>query len=178
VLRKFPSLKVSLSEGGIGWIPYFLDRMDWTYERHHVWTGQDFGGRLPSEVFRDQVVTCFIDDPSGIALRHRVGIDNICWEADYPHSDSTWPGSPELLVQSIRELPADEVDKITHANAMRHFRFDPFAVRPREKCTVGALRAGAADVDTTPRPALRPRPDGLRHTRATDLLTPGIAGRR
>jgi predicted TIM-barrel fold metal-dependent hydrolase len=152
VLRKFPDLKVSLSEGGIGWIPYFLERMDWTYKRQHRWTGQDFGSRLPSDVFRDQIVTCFIDDAAGLALRHLVGIDSICWEADYPHSDSTWPVSPETLMDSLGGVPDEEIDLITHRNAMRHFRFDPFAHRAREESTVGALRARAreAGVDTTP----------------------------
>ena len=51
VLRKFPDLKVALSEGGIGWVPYFLERIDYNYDRHHAWTGQDFGDALPSEVF-------------------------------------------------------------------------------------------------------------------------------
>ena len=101
VLRKFPDLRVALSEGGIGWIPYFLERVDWIYKRHHPWTGQDFGDRLPSEVFRERIVTCFIDDPSGLESRHRVGIDTICWEGDYPHSDSTWPTSPEILAKSL-----------------------------------------------------------------------------
>jgi predicted TIM-barrel fold metal-dependent hydrolase len=179
VLRKFPDLKVALSEGGIGWIPYFLDRMDWTYNRHHRWTGQDFGPKLPSEVFRERIVTCFIDDPSGVELRHHVGIDSICWEADYPHSDSTWPTSPELLWESIGGLPDDEIDKITYENALRHYRFDPFAHRPKEQCTVGALRAGAKDVDTTPRPAAAAvGAERHRHTRASDLLQPGIAGKR
>ena len=66
VLRKFPDLRVSLSEGGIGWMPYFCDRVDWIYTRHHQWTGQDFGDRLPSEVFLERVVLCFIDDPAGV----------------------------------------------------------------------------------------------------------------
>ena len=181
VLRKFRALKVALSEGGIGWIPYFLDRMDWTYNRHHRWTGQDFAGRLPSEVFRERIVTCFIDDPSGVELRHRVGIDGICWEADYPHSDSTWPSSPEMLWAQVAGLPDDEIAKITYENALRHYRFDPFAHRPKDACTVGALRAGARDVDTTPRPAAGAAVAGSarqRHTRASDLLQPGIAGKR
>jgi predicted TIM-barrel fold metal-dependent hydrolase len=151
VLRKFPDLKFSLSEGGIGWIPYFHDRMDWTYERQSPWTGQDFGDRLPSQVFREQVVVCFIDDPAGMKLRHDVGIDRITWEVDYPHSDSTWPTSPERLWKSLDGVPDNEIDKITHLNAMRHFRYDPFTNRPREQCTVEALRALAADVDVTPK---------------------------
>jgi predicted TIM-barrel fold metal-dependent hydrolase len=146
VLRRFPDLRIALSEGGIGWLPYFYDRVDWIYARHRFWTGQDFGGRLPSEVFRERVVTCFIDDPAGVAMLERVGTDNVCWEADYPHSDSTWPTSPEQLATSIEAAGLDDetVRKITHANAMHHFRFDPFAHRPPERCTVGALRAEAA----------------------------------
>ncbi len=91
VLKNFPDLRVALSEGGTGWIPYFLERVDRTFEMHHAWTLQDFGGRLPSEVFRQHFLTCFISDPVGIEMRERIGIDNICWEADYPHSDSMWP---------------------------------------------------------------------------------------
>ena len=97
VLKVFPDLRVALSEGGTGWIPYFLERVDRTYEMHHAWTLQDFGGRLPSEVFRQHFLTCFISDPVGVAMRDRIGIDNIAWEADYPHSDSMWPGAPEEL---------------------------------------------------------------------------------
>jgi predicted TIM-barrel fold metal-dependent hydrolase len=166
VLRRFPDLRVALSEGGIGWIPYFLDRVDWIYTRHHAWTGQDFGDRLPSQVFRERIVTCFIDDPVGVEVRHRVGVETICWEADYPHSDSTWPTSPEMLSKSLAGVPDDEVDAITHTNAMRHFRYDAFAQWPREACTVGALRARSADVDVAPKSVGR---RGPKMTMATDL---------
>jgi predicted TIM-barrel fold metal-dependent hydrolase len=169
VLRKFPDLRVALSEGGIGWIPYFLERLDWIYTRHHAWTGQDFGSRLPSEVFRERIVTCFIDDPTGVVIRDRIGVETICWECDYPHSDSTWPTSPELLMKSLDGVPDADIDAMTHLNAMRHFRFDPFAVRPREQCTVGALRAGATDVDTAPRSVAR-RGTAPKMTKSQDLL--------
>jgi predicted TIM-barrel fold metal-dependent hydrolase len=167
VLRKFPALKFSLSEGGIGWIPYLMDRLDWIYTRHHLWTGQDFGDKLPSEILRERVVTCFIDDPTGMEIRHRVGIGGICWESDYPHSDSTWPVSPETFAASAEGVPGAEIDQITHLNAMRHFSFDPFAHRPREHCTVGALRAEASGVDVTPRSLGR---RGSRMTKANDLV--------
>jgi predicted TIM-barrel fold metal-dependent hydrolase len=151
IFRKFPTIKIAMSEGGIGWIPYALERMDYVHEHHHAWTGADFGGRRPSDVYRDHIVTCFIDDASGLEQRHRVGIDSITWECDYPHSDSTWPHSPELLGKTLDGIPDDEVDKMTHGNAMRVYQFDPFPIRPRERCTVGALRAEAADVDTSVR---------------------------
>lgn len=93
-VKEYPDLKIALSEGGTGWIPYFLERADRTYEMHSTWTGQDFKGKKPSEVFRDHFLTCFISDHVGVQLRNAVGIDNICWEADYPHSDSMWPAPP------------------------------------------------------------------------------------
>ena len=151
VLRKFPTLRVALSEGGIGWIPYFLERVDYVYRHHHAWTGQDFGGMLPSEVFNERFITCFIDDAFGVESRGHLNLDNVTWECDYPHSDSTWPTAPETVMQSLVGVSDDDIDRITHRNALRHFQYDPFSYRPREECTVGALRAEAIDVDITPR---------------------------
>jgi len=174
VLRRFPDLRIALSEGGIGWVPYFCDRIDWIYTRHHPWTGQDYGGRLPSEVFLERVVLCFIDDPAGTANLDRMNVDTVCWEADYPHSDSTWPISPETLWPSIDGLTDDVIDRITHGNALRHYRYE--LPGPREECTVGALRARAADVDVAPRAASSRRVE--RHTGAMELIHIGEAGKR
>jgi len=149
ILREYPTLKFALSEGGIGWIPYFLERADYVYQHHKAWTHQDFGDKLPSDVFREHVVTCFIDDEFGIKNRHEIGVDTMTWECDYPHSDTTWPKAPEVLSRCFKDVPDAEIDKITHENAMRHFNFDPFAHIPRAQCTVGALRAQATDVDMT-----------------------------
>jgi hypothetical protein len=144
VLHTFPGLRFALSEGGIGWIPYFLERADYVYRHHRDWTGADLGGHLPSELFLDRIICCFIDDEAGLEQRHKLNLANLTWECDYPHSDSTWPTSPEVLAPSLAGLPAGEVEQITHLNAMRLFRYDPFAHRPPERCTVGALRAEAA----------------------------------
>ena len=153
VFKEFRDLRVALSEGGTGWIPYFLDRLDRTYDMHHLWTGQDLGDELPSDVFRRHILTCFIADPVGVQLRETIGIDNICWEMDYPHSDSSWPTAPEELAAVCERytVPDDHVDKMTHENAMRWYRFDPFAHRPREQCTVGALRGEVAGHDVSER---------------------------
>jgi predicted TIM-barrel fold metal-dependent hydrolase len=172
IFKKFPRIKIAMSEGGIGWIPYALERMDYVYEHHHSWTGADFGGRRPSDVYRDHIVTCFIDDASGLELRHRVGVDSITWECDYPHSDSTWPHSPELLGKSLSGIPDDEVDKMTHLNAMRVFQFDPFAVRPKERCTVAALRGEASDVDISVRSLGRKNVGGMKATELAAIARP------
>jgi predicted TIM-barrel fold metal-dependent hydrolase len=156
MLRKFADLKVALSEGGIGWIPYFLERIDYNYDRHHAWTGQDFGSKLPSEVFNEHILTCFIDDKFGIASRGALDVDMVTWECDYPHSDSNWPESPEVLAQSMVDVSDSDVDKITHLNAMKHYDYDPFSVLGgRENCTVGALRKAVAGHDTAIRSRLR-----------------------
>jgi predicted TIM-barrel fold metal-dependent hydrolase len=149
VVKEFPSLRIALSEGGTGWIPYFLDRIDRTYDMHHLWTGQEFGDRLPSDVFREHFLTCFIADPVGVQMRSQIGIDNIAWECDYPHSDSSWPDAPEELARVAADVPDDELNKISHLNAMRWYSFDPFAHRARENCTVAALRAEAGDHDVS-----------------------------
>ena len=149
VLRKFPHLKVALSEGGIGWIPYFLERLDYNYQQHHRWTGQDFGDKLPSQVFNEHVITCFIDDHFGVASREYLDMSKVCWECDYPHSDSTWPTAPEKFMKQMDGVSREDIDRISHLNAMKHFSFDAFSAIPREECTVGALRRRAAGHDVS-----------------------------
>jgi len=163
-LQRYPDLKIALSEGGIGWIPYLLERADFTFEHHHQWTHTDFGGRRPSDIFREHFITCFIDDKFGIKNRHDIGIDIICYECDYPHSDTVWPETPEFLMRGLVGCTDDEINKMTHLNAMRAYSFDPFTHIRREDCTVGALRAKARHVDTAPRsaPGNRPIPEGDR----------------
>ena len=152
-LRRYPDLKIALSEGGIGWIPYVLERADYVYKHHRYWTHQDFGDKLPSDVFREHVISCFIDDAVGVRNRDLVGIDTITWECDYPHSDTTWPAAPEELAKALDGVPDADVRKMTYENAMRHFQYDPFAHVPPDKATVGALREQARHVDTTPKSA-------------------------
>jgi len=150
-IKQYPDIKFALTEGGTGWIPYFLERVDRTYDMHRAWTGQDFGDKLPSEVFREHFLTCFINDPFGVEVRHHVGIDNICWELDYPHSDSTWPHPGEELLAVCDGVSDAEIDKMTYQNAMRWYSFDPFSVRPKERCTVAALRAESPGHDVAER---------------------------
>jgi predicted TIM-barrel fold metal-dependent hydrolase len=147
--QRFPALRFALAEGDIGWIPYFLQRAEHTLARHNGWMRHDPPqGLSPSELFRERIVCCFIEDRVGVELLDHFNIDNVCWESDFPHSDSSWPDAPERLAALFAGVDDDTVEKITYRNAMTHFRFDPFATRPREACTARALRADAADVDT------------------------------
>jgi predicted TIM-barrel fold metal-dependent hydrolase len=151
VFKQYRDLRVALSEGGTGWIPYFLDRLDRTYEMHHLWTGQDFGGEMPSDVFRQHFLTCFIADPVGLQLRDEIGVTNMCWEMDYPHSDSSWPEAPEEFARMCARYGVidSDVNLITHQNAARWYGFDPFSTRARESCTVGALRSEVVGHDVS-----------------------------
>src|SRR6478609_7176360 len=93
-------------------------------------------------------MTCFISDPVGVKNRHMIGIDNICWEMDYPHSDSMWPGAPEELsaVFDTYDVPDDEINNL---NAMKLYQFEPFNHIAKEDATVGALRKAAGDHDVS-----------------------------
>src|SRR5262249_1907389 len=151
-MRSFPELRIAFSEGGIGWIPFYLDRCDDHYVNQR-WLRRDFGGKLPSEVFKEHSLACYVRDPTALRVRDAIGIDTIAWECDYPHSDSIWPDAPEQMVGELRSAGAkdDEIHKIAWQNACQFFDWDPFAAVPREQATVGALRAQATDVDTTVR---------------------------
>ncbi|MDO6414461.1 amidohydrolase family protein [Sphingomonas sp. BIUV-7] len=146
-LGRYPSLRIALSESGIGWIPYLMERADFSHKQHKAWTHSDsiFAGKKPSEVFRQHFTSCFIDDAFGLKNIDEIGEDNICYECDYPHSDTLWPNAPEFLWETIKHLPERQIQKITHENAMRDFTFDPFAHHKKEDLTVAALRAKAAE---------------------------------
>jgi hypothetical protein len=148
-MREYPGFKVAFSEGGIGWIPFLLDRIDRHHETHK-WTGQDFGTKRPSEVFREHSLACFISDPTSLKLHSDIGDDIIAFETDYPHSDALWPDAPETLLSQCRQADCSDqvIDKISWANAARFCSYDPFAVIPKEQATVGALRALSPDVET------------------------------
>jgi predicted TIM-barrel fold metal-dependent hydrolase len=153
-LNRYPALKICFSESGIGWIPYLLERADYSHEQHHVWTHSDqyLRGLKPSDVFKRQFYSCFIDDAYGLRNLDLIGEDNVCYEVDYPHSDAPWPNAPEVLWKSAQFLTDTQIDKITHLNAMRLYKFPMFDHIAKDQLTVGALRQKAkeAGVDTTP----------------------------
>ena len=95
-------------------------------------------------------------------MLHHMNEDHVTWECDYPHSDTLWPNCPERLMETMQHLTDTQIDKITHKNALTAFRSDAIAQNGgRENCTVGALRAKATNVDTTPRREVPPTITGL-----------------
>ena len=163
--QRYPDLRMALSEGGIGWVPYLLERADFTYEHHHEWTFTNFEKR-PSDVFKKHFLTCFIDDQFGLKNLEYMNPDMVCYEVDYPHSDTLWPNCPEYLWAAVNGMDDALIDKFTHGNMMREFSYDPFeAMGGRDNCTVRALRHLGRDVDVSPRHNL----GGLR-TESMDVI--------
>jgi predicted TIM-barrel fold metal-dependent hydrolase len=123
---RFPGLRIVLAEGGIGWVPMLLDRLD--YVMDHSATGGDGvwpagADRSPSDALRRSFWFCTIDDPSTLAARHRIGVDHILVESDYPHADSSWPTTVQLLERRFEDagVSTDEAAAMTHGNAAALF---------------------------------------------------------
>jgi len=116
---RHPRLKVAMSEGGIGWVAMLIDRLDNLIERSGYGHGWE---EHPADVLRRNFWFCTLDDPSTIDTRHTIGIDNICVEADYPHGDSTWPHTQQVIADAWGHLPPDELRMLCCENAARLYR--------------------------------------------------------
>jgi len=115
--RRYPNLKIALSEGGIGWVAMLIDRLEKIAPRYaHDWT------QHPAEVLRRNFSFCTIDDYSAMAARHVIGVENIMVEVDYPHVDGTWPDTQATLRRLFEGVPVDEARAMSCENAARLFR--------------------------------------------------------
>ncbi len=123
-LLTYPNLKLAYSEGQIGWLPYMLERMDVVWSEHSGW-----GARLlpepPTTYYRKHVTACFFRDQHGVDNLDIVGEDNVAFETDYPHTDSTWPHSRQVAQDMLAGLPAETIHKVIRGNAQRLFGLDP-----------------------------------------------------
>lgn len=119
--RDFPTIKIMLGEMGIGYIPYLLERADFVWEHHAAWSG--FDDIRPSDLFNKHIWVCAVNETFGIEQRDRVGIGNILWESDYPHSETMWPNSQAAVAKQFAGIPEEDVSAITHSNAEALFRF-------------------------------------------------------
>jgi predicted TIM-barrel fold metal-dependent hydrolase len=119
-LAQFPNVKILYAECQIGWIPYFIERADDTWQTHQ-WAQNEFRcpSRRPST--RQNIYSCFFKDTVGIDLIDRVGLDQVMFETDYPHQDGTFPHTKRTAEDLFCHLPQDQVDKIARKNAIRLF---------------------------------------------------------
>ena len=119
LFTQFSDLKIAYSEGQIGWIPYILERADTVWRENRGWGGiADKVFEPPSELFARHIYGCFFDDPFGLRSIDAIGVDNVTYESDYPHSDSTWPHTAKLAAEQTAGLSDDVVYKVLRGNAI------------------------------------------------------------
>src|SRR5215469_8971138 len=117
VLERYPRLRVSFGESGVGWIPYALDRMDFEFEDRF----RDLMKLKPSEYWRRQCKATFQLDPIGAKLVDEMGVETLMWGSDYPHTDGVWPESTKYIEQQFAGLSPEVVHKITCENAGKFY---------------------------------------------------------
>lgn len=119
VLIRFPSLRIAYSESQIGWMPFVIERVDRVFEKARVWGEIDpIVVDLPSTQIPGRVYGCFFEDDFGVDARNVIGVDQITFEVDYPHQDTTWPDSRAYLERALAGVPSDEVEAIVRRNAI------------------------------------------------------------
>jgi predicted TIM-barrel fold metal-dependent hydrolase len=125
-LVQFPNLKLAYSEGQIGWIPYVLERADTVWREHRAWVGvKDIVPEAPSTYYYRNIFGCFFRDHHGVDSLDKVGVDNVTFETDYPHTDSTWPDTKAVATELMKGVDDAAVYKIMRGNAIRLLSLDP-----------------------------------------------------
>ena len=127
-LERFGDIKIAYAESQVGWMPFQLERMDSVWREGRGGVGG--GGRLPSEQVDNRVFGCIFDDLVGLRQREQVGIDQILFETDYPHSDGTFPHSRKVAHSMFVEvgLDADDCYKVLRGNAIRAYGLERFGI--------------------------------------------------
>ena len=125
VFERHPRLTLAIVEFELSWAPHILASMDYTYRERHEEAIHRFKGDMkPSDFFHRNVVLSFQEDAVGIRLRDTIGVDNMMWGSDYPHSESTFPRSREILAEILAGVTEDEQARIVGGNTARVYRFD------------------------------------------------------
>jgi predicted TIM-barrel fold metal-dependent hydrolase len=125
VFERHPDLRVVCVEADAGWVPHFMYRMDHAYKRHRFWLppGQQLTA-LPSEHFARNVYVTFQDDWTAFRFADAMAWDRLLWANDFPHSDSTWPWSQELLAEHTAQLSALQREAILVGNVAELYGID------------------------------------------------------
>ena len=123
VFERYPKLQVGSVEMELSWVPHFLDRLDYTYTQRAQ--GELYGWHrfkedmLPSDYFHRNVFLAFQEDALGVRDRNLIGVDNLLWGSDYPHQESTFPRSREILEEILADCTEGEKAKIAGGNTAR-----------------------------------------------------------
>ncbi len=125
VFERHPKLKVVCVEADAGWVPHYMYRMDHAYKRHRNWlpAGQALS-KLPSEYFAENIYTTFQDDWVAFRCVDMMNWRRLLWANDFPHSDSTWPWSQEMLAEHARHLSEEQRRAILCDNTAELYQID------------------------------------------------------
>jgi predicted TIM-barrel fold metal-dependent hydrolase len=122
---EFPDLKLAYSEGQIGWIPYVLERADEVWDRHNAWMHtKERIPDPPSTYYWGRIYGCFTADHVGLANIELCGVDNVCFETDYPHTDTSWPNSKAYAEKVTAHLSEEQAYKVLRGNAITMLSLD------------------------------------------------------
>jgi len=139
-----------MAEGGLGWVPMLADRLDYIVDTsghgRKAWMSDEL---RPTEVLLRNFWFCSLDDPSIWPIRDRIGVEHILVEVDYPHSDSHWPNTRDLLAARLSELEQWEIDAVMHTNAEQLFRFEPRAEPRLDQLSTGTSGTGTSGTGTS-----------------------------
>ena len=124
VFERHSKLKLVCVEADAGWAPHFMYRMDHAYERHRYWLTGSALTRIPSEYFRENVYMTFQDDWTAFQVKDLCNIRRLMWANDFPHSDSTWPNSQEILAKHAAHLTEEERNLVLHDNVAELYRLE------------------------------------------------------
>jgi len=128
IFMRHPKLKIVSVEADGGWIPHYMYRMDHAYQRHRHWMrGQELD-RTPSEYFREHIYFTFQDDYTAFQFKDYLNIERMMWANDFPHSDSTWPWSQQLLKDNLTHMTEAEKNLILHENVAKLYQLDTSAL--------------------------------------------------
>jgi predicted TIM-barrel fold metal-dependent hydrolase len=122
VLERHPKLKIISAENDIGWVAHFLKRLD---HAHGRWGARYPEMKMPaSEYWRRQVYCTWQDDVAGARTRDLIGVETLLWASDYPHGDSTWPHSQEVIKKNFEGVPEDEKRMMLRDNMVGIYGID------------------------------------------------------
>jgi predicted TIM-barrel fold metal-dependent hydrolase len=130
-MARFANLKIAFSESQVGWMPFLLERLDHLYTKSKAWADLDPSlTDLPSSYVPGRVYGCFFDDMVGVDARNQIGIGQLVFETDYPHQDSTWPHTVDLVAKIAERVTPAELEMLVRANAIAMLGLDPSDLRP------------------------------------------------
>lgn len=128
VFERVQGFKMYFAETQVGWLPHFLEQLDQIYDRNIHWARRHYGlqgveGR-PSELIKEHCYWGFVNNPFGVKVRHEVGVEHVMWSTDFPHSESDWPRSREVMDEIFKGVPEAERQRMVRDNAIEFFALD------------------------------------------------------